>query len=131
MCHTAGSRALLENPLLRDFLSTCIDDALPAAAKVNEAVQKYGQITDKKKTPFSLAYEEGVTYMDFIQRPEEEKRRKAMFGTWRYMMTGSMMQGGSHDPTIVVTCGAFDWDGVEKVVDVDVSRPHPGFVLTI
>jgi len=33
-------------------------------------------------------------------------------------MTGSMMQDGSHDPTIVVTCGAFDWDGVEKVVDV-------------
>ncbi|KAF8541494.1 O-methyltransferase-domain-containing protein [Trichophaea hybrida] len=117
--HTAGSRALLENPLLRDFLRTCIDDSLPAATKVNEAVAKYGGILeDKKKTAFSEAYGEGTGYMEFLEKPGEEGRKKALVGTWRYMMAGTLMQGKSHDPAMVVTSGACDWEGVKTVVDI-------------
>ncbi|KAF8242344.1 S-adenosyl-L-methionine-dependent methyltransferase [Wilcoxina mikolae CBS 423.85] len=117
--HTAGSRALLENPLLRDFLRTCIDDSLPAAAKVNEAVVKNGGIlSDAKKTAFAEAYGEGTGYMEFLERPGEEGRKKALVGTWRYMTAGTLMAGKSHDPAVVVTSGACEWEGVETVVDI-------------
>jgi 6-hydroxytryprostatin B O-methyltransferase len=78
--HTAGSRALLENRALRDFMTTCLGVGFQSAACMDDAVEKYGDVSDGNRSALNLAFGVEENMFTFLQRPEQAWRLKALNG---------------------------------------------------
>jgi hypothetical protein len=123
--HTAASRALLEDKLMRSFVALVTDEGLTAAAKINEAVDKWCHSGSRYETAFNLAFGvEGQDIFGFWEQPEEEWRKVRFAEAMMYRAKneeGCTAGGNECDP---ILNGSFDWNAVDLVIDV-VPRSTP------
>ncbi|KAI5849925.1 O-methyltransferase-domain-containing protein [Tricharina praecox] len=120
--HTASSRAMKENQLLKEAMKPCLEEGFQSAAHFNEAVAKFGGVEECKTTAFNIAFDTDDNYFTFIQRPEEQHRGKYLAGMMRYMWKYGGTAGKSHTAEEVLA--GFDWAKLEGGLVVDVGGSH-------
>ncbi len=75
VAHTAASRVLAENPLMRDFVGNVCEVRFPASARTTDALQKYGQSENSSQSGFSLCNNTARGLYDEISYHPEQARR--------------------------------------------------------
>lgn len=117
--HTAASRALLEDKLLRGFLVATTDGGFAAAAKLNEAVDKYGHTGSRYETAFCVAFGlEREDFFDFMERPEQQWRKAKFAECMQFRARNEEAASAVSKECDPLLNGSFDWDAVGLVVDV-------------
>ncbi|KAK6511688.1 hypothetical protein TWF481_000596 [Arthrobotrys musiformis] len=133
VAHTAQSRLLREDPLMRNWVSYNTDDLAPASLQVVEALKKYPESGETGETAFALAHGNESLFQFLGTRPERAKR----FGT--AMSAFSTGQGYAVEHLVK----GYDWDKLPKdatIVDVggatgfvcvELAKAHPEFKFIV
>lgn len=122
MIHTAASRAILEDHLLRSFLAINADEGLSAAAKINEANDKYGHTGSRYETAFCVANGlEGEDMFGFMERPDQQWRKKRFAECMQYRAKNEESTSAVNKECDPLLNGSFDWDAIGEGLVVDVS----------
>ena len=75
VAHTAASRLLAENALIRDFVGNVCEVRFPASARTVDALEKYGKSQDASQSGFSLSRNTARGVYDEFSSNDEEGRR--------------------------------------------------------
>ncbi|KAJ6259658.1 O-demethylpuromycin-O-methyltransferase [Drechslerella dactyloides] len=133
VAHTAASKLLRDDLMMRNWISYNTDDLAPASLKVVEALQKWPESGETSETAFALA-NGGESLFQFLgTRPERAKR----FGT--AMSAFSTGQGYAVEHLV----NGYDWDKLPKdativdvggatgFVSVELAKTHPDFKFVV
>ncbi|KAK6529440.1 hypothetical protein TWF281_008613 [Arthrobotrys megalospora] len=133
VAHTAQSRLLREDPLMRNWVSYNTDDLAPASLQVVEALKKYPGSGETAETAFALANGNESLFQFLGARPERAKR----FGT--AMSAFSTGQGYAVEHLV----NGYDWNKLPKdatIVDVggatgfvcvELAKSYPEFKFIV
>ncbi|KAI5857804.1 O-methyltransferase-domain-containing protein [Tricharina praecox] len=120
--HTAASRAILEDHLLRSFLAINADEGLSAAAKINEANDKYGHTGSRYETAFCVANGlEGEDMFGFMERPDQQWRKKRFAECMQYRAKNEESTSAVNKECDPLLNGSFDWDAIGEGLVVDIG----------
>ncbi|KAF2027953.1 S-adenosyl-L-methionine-dependent methyltransferase [Setomelanomma holmii] len=107
VAHTAASKLLATNPLIKEFVGLKVEEEFPAAARTMDAVEKFGFAQDPGQSGWSLANNtsEGL-YAHFDSTLPERGRRwdKAMSAFAGMISIDRLL-------------ASFDWDSFGTIVD--------------
>jgi ubiquinone/menaquinone biosynthesis C-methylase UbiE len=126
VAHTGPSAQFVTNPLLRDWFTFNLDEVLPGAVQLAEALRRYGDSEEPGECAIGIAYNfnSDETYWDFILKDGEGDRKG-----WRVKRFANAMKciaaSSAHHHDFLQT--AFDWAGLgegAQVVDVGGSGGH-------
>ncbi|KAF2140298.1 uncharacterized protein K452DRAFT_335379 [Aplosporella prunicola CBS 121167] len=118
VAHTAMSRAMLEDPTLKDWVGLCSSDFFPAAARTVDAMEKWPGSQEPTHAGFAYAWNTDVPM--FVEIGKDPARAKR-FGRAMASLTG----GEGYEVDYLVN--GYPWADLGKATVVDVGGSH-GFV---
>ncbi|KAI9696501.1 MAG: hypothetical protein M1820_008129 [Bogoriella megaspora] len=118
VAHTAASKVLVEDAVLRDFVGAGSEEGIPAMLKIVDGLSKWGFAKSPEQSGFCLAHDSDKAFWDFMKHHPESGNRwanamSALAATvsidgvakgidWESIGTGPVVDvGGGHGPAAV------------------------------
>ncbi|KAF8247152.1 S-adenosyl-L-methionine-dependent methyltransferase [Wilcoxina mikolae CBS 423.85] len=90
------------------------DEGFAEAAKLNEAVDKYGDSEKPNETAFNVAFGTDEQYFTFLERPDQQRRQSKFADYMRFV-------SASYEGPSPLLDGSFDWGAIGDGVVVDIG----------
>ncbi|MCJ1436572.1 hypothetical protein MMC27_005952 [Xylographa pallens] len=113
--HTAASKLLNENPLMRAWVGMICEESWPAAALTVDALDRWPGSQEPEHTGFALAKNTSVPF--FVELEKSPTRAK------RFADAMSMFESG-HGSAISALVNHYAWGAIGKGTLVDVGGSH-------
>ncbi|MCJ1282143.1 hypothetical protein MMC26_001466 [Xylographa opegraphella] len=113
--HTAASKLLNENPLMRAWAAMICEESWPAAARTVDALDHWRGSEEPEHTGFALAKNTSVSF--FVELGKDPSRAK------RFAEAMSMFESG-HGSAISTLLKHFPWGAIGEGTIVDVGGSH-------
>ena len=110
VAHTATSRVLAENRLMRDYVGNVCEVRFPASARTVDALEKYGKSQDPSQSGFSLCNNTARGLYDELSHNTEQARQ------WNGAMSALASQ---IDFDFIL--GSFPWTSYNNAVILDIG----------
>lgn len=122
VCHTAASKALADNPMLRQWTGMVSEELWPAVTKAVDAIEKWPGSEEPNQAGYNIAHNTDATIFEEVAKyPEREQRYAAA------MMFTSQGPGVEHSHIL----DGFDWDSIGNGVVVDVGGSQGSLSIAI
>ncbi|KAI1120078.1 sterigmatocystin 8-O-methyltransferase [Nemania abortiva] len=123
LAHTSISALFANSQAVRDWAIFMAGFSAPAASKMVEATERWGETTALTQTAFNIANETNLPFFEYMT---QTPARSGLFASYMKNVTASAGLKIEH-----LVHGFFDWNGLQKatVVDVGGSTCHTSIAL--
>ncbi|KAL8938659.1 MAG: hypothetical protein Q9216_003779 [Gyalolechia sp. 2 TL-2023] len=122
VCHTAASKTIADDPMLRQWIGMIAEELWPAATKTVDAITKWPGSEEPNHTGFGIAHDTDATIFDDVAKDPGRDQRYADAMTYTSKRPGS-------EPHYVLD--GYDWASLGESKVVDVGGSHGSLSIAI
>ncbi|KAF3931385.1 O-demethylpuromycin-O-methyltransferase [Dactylella cylindrospora] len=133
VAHTAASKLLKDDPLMKNWVSYNTDDLAPASLKLVDALEKWPESGETGETAFALANGNESLFQFLGARPERAKRfgvAMSAFSTGQGYAVEHLVKGYAWDK-LPKNATIVDVGGATGFVCVELAQAYPEFKFIV